>query len=1488
MIEQLTKRYRVVFRLSLFVSTLFICSFGFLSPAFSQNVAQNNLQLYKHYTKIQKGKIQELRQVGNRFRAAHDDSSLTTLTLPVKGKNIRIRIRPHTILANNYESLYTDENGIHKDLSSIDLFYGDIENSSRADDFARLSLITDSKSGKQLVEGFLSVDGDYYNVSSDIGVADAPELNLTVNELSSKTLEGILAECGVAHSIQEQILSMSEGTGETSGEPVALASTIKVAEIATEADFEMHQSLGSEINTNARIASILNGVDAVYQAQLGVRLSIVFSHVWTTVNDPYTQTDIGDLLSAFGTYWNANFLPSHPYDLAHLFTGQNLSGNVIGIAWLSQVCRNSRYGLSEHVANSNIQNYSVPLVAHEMGHNFGSGHDTDCSSTNRWIMCPSLNLGANTFSPSSITQVNNFLASVTCLSSEGTFSVSGTVRAGSTVSITGGGSCSVTSGNYSCINIPAGANVTITPTLAGYTFSPASRTHSNISANLTGQNFSSTLNTYSITGSVTSGSTVSMSGGISCPVSGTAYTCSGISHGTTVTITPTKIGYTFSPLSRTHSNLAQNLTGQNFTGTQNIYSITGTVISGATVAISGISQTQCPVSGSTYTCSNIPHGTTVIITPSRVGYTFSPAARTHSNLSQSLTNQSFTGILNTYSITGSVNAGATVSLSTGASCNVVGTQYTCSGIAHGSSVTITPQLIGYLFSPASRTHSNVTQALSAQNFTGILTNWVVSGSVPAGTNVSISGGGSCSVSNTTYTCSNIPHGATVTVTPSMNGYSFSPPFRNYSNISQNFTLQNFSGMINTYAISGSMTPGSSFNIVGGGSCSVGPDFYTCSLIPSGATVTITPSLIGYTFNPTFRTHSNVTQNLSNQNFVGIPNTYSISGTVSSGTTVSVTSSNQTRNCPVVGTNYSCTGIVHAQAAIVTPTLIGYTFTPATRSYLSVTSNLSGQNFSAVLTNHSISGYLVSGATLTLQGAGSCSVANNQYLCSNIPHGQTIVLTPRLAGYAFTPESRAYQPLLQDLNGEDFLSALKEPIVGDNELISPLYSLWNGFLGMTNVLELINTGSAELPVTLQLYNIAGQKVHQLAITLSGNGKKDIILNGLNGFRHDSYGVVKLIYNGTFLNGGMYFYRPSSSAEVGDNYEFSFMVPLENTLHGPTSVGFNTFHPSRNPVDANGQVFNWLSIVNLDGDSSRTFKVQRYDQSGQLLSTRNLLIPALGRIDIDGGHGLGRGVVGYNKITPENNNVLYKAELIRYGTKGNSTSNYSFAFPLLPSAGGAAEQWVSISSGGGGDNWIEVINTANSNVSGSLTLYDNAGRIVFHNPNALRLNPRQQKHFHASNLLPGGMSGAAKIKFNKAGALVSQSMFYFFKPTGSVAAMYGVPGTTPDSGKLVGAWNMHLNMYNWLRVFNTTSAAQEITIKVHNGSTVTTKKYNLNPRQGKDFDLHNITKFHTSMNNSDVVELSGTSLQAELLRIKPTTSGGIDFIEATPISARSVAP
>ncbi len=160
--------------------------------------------------------------------------------------------------------------------------------------------------------------------------------------------------------------------------------------------------------------------------------------------------------------------------------------------------------------------------------------------------------------------------------------------------------------------------------------------------------------TYSISGTV-SGATAS---GVSMALTGAAtantttdasgnYTFSGLNNGS-YTVTPSKSGYTFSPVNIAVTISGANQTGKNFTATATTtYSISGTITKSTGGALSGVAVSCTGASATTdasgnYTLSGLANGT-YTVTPTLAGYTFSPVNQSVTISGANVTGKNFTG-----------------------------------------------------------------------------------------------------------------------------------------------------------------------------------------------------------------------------------------------------------------------------------------------------------------------------------------------------------------------------------------------------------------------------------------------------------------------------------------------------------------------------------------------------------------------------------------------------------------------------------------------------------------------------------------------------------------------------------------------------------------------------------------------------------------------------------------------------------------------------
>jgi acyl dehydratase len=491
----------------------------------------------------------------------------------------------------------------------------------------------------------------------------------------------------------------------------------------------------------------------------------------------------------------------------------------------------------------------------------------------------------------------------------GTVTSGGAALSGVTFTGTGGVSCtnSDAAGNYAC-TVPQGWTGTVTPSLSGYTFTPTSRSYTNVAANQTAQNYTATLVTYQVSGTVTlsgsalSGVTFTAPGAVSCTISDAtgSYSCT-VPQGWTGTVTPSLSGYTFTPTSRSYTNVAANQTAQNYAAT--IASATTVWVEdavpvGATTASDGgdawnwISANPTPYSGTKAHQSSTGAGehqhyfyNATATLPVAVGdtlfaYVYLDPANPPSELmlqwyDGSWEHRAYWGAnLIPWGTNGTVSRrsmGALPAVGQWVQLAVPAAQVglegrTLSGMAYtlyGGRAT---------WDYAGKTAAGTT----TYQITGTVT---LSGAALSGVSFAATGGVSCTNSDATgsYACT-VPQGWTGTVTPSLSGYSFTPTSRSYTNVAANQTAQNYTAALVTYQVSGTVTSsgaalsGVTFTATGGVSCtnSDAAGNYACT-IPQGWTGTVTPSLSGYTFTPTSRSYSNVAANQTAQDYAATIN-----------------------------------------------------------------------------------------------------------------------------------------------------------------------------------------------------------------------------------------------------------------------------------------------------------------------------------------------------------------------------------------------------------------------------------------------------------------------------------------------------------------------------------------------------------------------------------------------------------------------------------------
>lgn len=216
-----------------------------------------------------------------------------------------------------------------------------------------------SAKGSKMVLGKIKDNSGRYSLFDDKDLEESPDF-----------------EC-----MTDDTRSFGPANRQSSNTPTTAAACAKTVRIYFEADNRLYVNNGSNTtNTTNYITGLFNQVATLY-ANEGINVAISEIFIWTTT-DPYNSlTSTSSVLSSFRTNKNNSGFNG---ELAHFLSGRSLGG---GIAYLDVLCgaRTFAYGVSANLAAfSTVPTYSwsVMVVTHELGHNFGSPHTQSCTWPN--------------------------------------------------------------------------------------------------------------------------------------------------------------------------------------------------------------------------------------------------------------------------------------------------------------------------------------------------------------------------------------------------------------------------------------------------------------------------------------------------------------------------------------------------------------------------------------------------------------------------------------------------------------------------------------------------------------------------------------------------------------------------------------------------------------------------------------------------------------------------------------------------------------------------------------------------------------------------------------------------------------------------------------------------------------------------------------------------------------------------------------------------
>jgi MYXO-CTERM domain-containing protein len=291
-------------------------------------------------------------------------------------------------------------------LDGVDIYRGAV--AGREGSWARIVMANGVPSG-------MFFDGQEYFAIEAPGDSVVDTDVPVVFRLADATIAAGAMSCGNSDPFMSAATAAEALIGELHAAAEAQGA-VQELELGAVGDFEFTTSKGGNANAAAAITTRLNNVDGIFSSQVGVQISVQVIETFDTDSDPFTTSDAGALLEELSDYRSTS-PAQNSNGLTHLYTGRDLEGSTVGIAWTGALCSN-RFGAGLSEGNGSATFDSL-IAAHEIGHNFGAPHDGEVGSAcetqeGDWLMSPRLN-GSDQFSACTLTQMADDIARASCI-----------------------------------------------------------------------------------------------------------------------------------------------------------------------------------------------------------------------------------------------------------------------------------------------------------------------------------------------------------------------------------------------------------------------------------------------------------------------------------------------------------------------------------------------------------------------------------------------------------------------------------------------------------------------------------------------------------------------------------------------------------------------------------------------------------------------------------------------------------------------------------------------------------------------------------------------------------------------------------------------------------------------------------------------------------------------------------------------------------------
>ncbi len=271
-----------------------------------------------------------------------------SFSLPGKKSSMLLELVKVDILADSFSVIEMPSGKVVKPSNDILHYRGIVKNSPNS--IAAITIAGDE------ISGIISLEGEIGNLV--LGKLDNSKDHILYEDKDISHPNDFVCQTKDSYnkSIEEKDLNTK----------APVANVTKCPEIFFDVANDIVRDKGGSQGASNYIQSIFNQVAILYNNE-DVNIKISGIRTWTSAA-PFNNLD------NYRSYRNQNGFNG---DLGHFVT-YNYSG---GVAWLNGLCGSYRYGLSGiNRSYNNVPRYSwtVNVIAHELGHNFGSNHTHSC------------------------------------------------------------------------------------------------------------------------------------------------------------------------------------------------------------------------------------------------------------------------------------------------------------------------------------------------------------------------------------------------------------------------------------------------------------------------------------------------------------------------------------------------------------------------------------------------------------------------------------------------------------------------------------------------------------------------------------------------------------------------------------------------------------------------------------------------------------------------------------------------------------------------------------------------------------------------------------------------------------------------------------------------------------------------------------------------------------------------------------------------------